>query len=297
MAPIERLTADLPIGLQADLSVDAGATMQLAGHVRRGGIASLLFAGNGNLQSMSLGQFAVVLDVAADCAADGPVTIGMGPELGRMLDQAPLIERCGLKSVLVLPILGPSDTHGTADGIRYIAQRLGHGVTVDLVRDNHLRPVTLAKLRDEGAVVAVRYCIPAVNPGDDGYLDRVVEIMGAGCVVSGMGEPAALDHLHVRGLGGMTSGAAALAPARVRAMVSALDADRVDDARRLLAPLLELERVRAMLGPVQVLHDAVSHAGIAAMGPQMPMVSPVKAKYRAAMEAAVRALMVADRQP
>lgn len=291
MAPIERLTADLPIGLNVDLSVNATATLQLARHVRRGGIAALLFAGNANLQSMSIGQFGAVLDLADDCAADGKVMIGMGPELGRMLDQAPLVERSGFSNILILPILGPSDTHGTADGIRHIVQRLGHGVTVDLVRDNHLRPVTLAKLRDEGAVVAVRYCVPATNPGDDGYLDRVVEVMGVQQVISGVGEPAALDHLHVRKLGGMTSGVAALLPTRVRAVVAALGADQPGEARRLLAPLLELERVREMLGPVQVLHDAVSHSGIAAMGPQMPMLSPVKAKYRAAMEAAVAALL------
>lgn len=294
MALIDPVTADLPVALNEDLSVNGAATLRLAHHVRSGGVLPLLFGGNANLQSMSLSQFEAVLEIARTASEDGPVAIGMGPELGRMLDQAPLVERANLKNVLVLPILAPADTHGTADGLRHIAQRLGHGVTADLVRDNHLRPVTLRKLVDEGVVLAVRYTVPSQNPGDDVYLDRVIEVMGAHRVVSGMGEPAVMDHIEVRTLAGFTSGAAALVPSQVLALSTAIAAGQLEQARRLLGPLIELERVRAMLGPIQVLHDAVSHAGIAQMGPQMPMISKVKAKYRAEMDAALASLRAAS---
>lgn len=293
--PVARLVADLPVALNDDLSVNAPETLRLAAHVRAGGVPALLFGGNANLSAFSLSQFEAVIDLANEAARHGPVTLGVGPELGRMLDQAPLIERSSLKNVLVLPIHAPADTHGTADGIRHIADRLGRGVIVDLIRDNHLRPVTLRKLLKEGAIVAVRYAVPMPNPGDDGYLDRVIEVMTPQRMIGGLGEAAILDHLAVRRFGAVTSSAAALVPARIRAIVEAIDGDDTERARKLFTPVLELERVRAMLGPVQVLHDAVSHAGIASMGRQMPMLSPVKAKYRADMEAAVMALLASDR--
>lgn len=293
MAPTEPVLADLPVALRPDFSVDPGESLALARHVRQGGISGLLFAGNANLQSMGLGQFEAVAALAETAVEEGPVMIGLGPELGRMLDQARLLSRGRLRSVLVLPILGPADTHGTADGIRHIADRLGGGVAVDLVRDNHLRPVTLRKLVEEGAVTAVRYSHVVTNPGDDGYLDRVIEILGPDRVISDAGEPALEDHLGQRGLGLASSGIAALAPRLMLRIASALRRDPAE-ARLLLPPVLEMARIRAMLGPVQVLHDAVSEAGIAAMGPQMPMISCVKDKYRDPFRAAVAALMAAE---
>jgi dihydrodipicolinate synthase/N-acetylneuraminate lyase len=292
---VARLVADLPVALNDDLSVNASETLRLAAHVRAGDVPDLLFGGNANLSAFSLAQFETVIDLAGEAARYGPVTIGIGPEFGRMLDQAPLIERSGLKNVLVLPIQAPADTHGTADGIRHIADRLGFGVIVDLIRDNHLRPATLRKLLDEGSIVAARYAVQMPNPGDDGYLDRVIEVMTRERMIGGLGEAAILDHLAVRRFGAITSGAAALVPARIRAVVQAIAISDMALARRLLTPVLELERVRAILGPIQVLHDAVTHAGIAAMGRQMPMLSPVKVKYRADMEAAVEALLASAR--
>ncbi|SFZ84625.1 Dihydrodipicolinate synthase/N-acetylneuraminate lyase [Devosia enhydra] len=293
MAPTEAIAADIPVALNADLSVNAHETLALARHVRLGGIGSLVVAGNANLQSMSLSQFEAIVELAETAAAAGPVTIGLGPELGRMLDQAGIVGKSALRSVLVLPIIAPADTHGTADGIRHIAHRLGHGVMVDLMRDNHLRPVTLRKLVDEGAVTAVRYRNSVANPGDDYYLERVLEIMGPACVVSDAGEGALYDHLHVRGMASTSSGIAALTPRLLRRIVGLMPT-QPDAAAALMAPVLELMRIRAMLGPVQVLHDAVTEAGIAAMGPQMPMVSRVKDKYRLPFTAAIRTLLKAE---
>lgn len=293
MALTERISADLPVALNADLSIKMDQTLALAQHVRRGGIASLFLAGNANLQSMSLSQFEAVVEIAEEASAAGPVTIGLGPELGRMLDQANILGRSKLRSVLVLPIIFPADTHGTADGIRHIAGRIGHGVMVDLVRDNHLRPVTLHKLVDEGAITAVRYAHVGSNPGDDYYLDRVIDIMGPDRVLSDAGEGALYDHLHVRRMACASSGIAALAPRLLRRIADVMPGDPAA-AHHMLAPVMEMSRIRTMLGSIQVLHDAVSEAGIAQMGPPMPMISRVKDKFRLPFLAAVQAVMSAE---
>jgi dihydrodipicolinate synthase/N-acetylneuraminate lyase len=285
--------ADVPIALTSQFAVNAEASLQLMRHIRAGGVPTLLVGPSANFPSYGAAQFSAAVDITVAAANDGPVILAIGPELGRMLDQAAIVERSGLRHIMVLPIHHPADTHGTADGIRSIAARLGHGVIVDLVRDNHLRPVTLRKLVNEGAVTAVRYSVVAANPGDDAYLDAVIDIVGRERVISGAGEPAALDHLAVRGLATITSGAAVLAPGNARRTRAAIAAGDLELARTLLAPAIAFERIRLMLGPIQVLHDAVSFAGIAPMGPQMPMISRVKDKYRAEFEAATRALFAA----
>ena len=282
--------AEPPLALRPDFEVAHEVNIRLAGRLRAAGIAPLLYGGNANLFSQSLAQYAQAVEVMQEVAEYGPVIAGIGPDLGKMLDQAGLIERAGIRNVMLLPLHYPADTHGTGDGVRRIAERLGFGVMVDLCRDNYLRPVTLSKLSDEGAVHLVRYSVPRANPEDDAYLDRVIEVMGRDRVISGLGEAAALDHIGKRRLPAYMSGAAALVPEAVLRLRDALRHD-LGAARRMLVPFLEFDRLRQALGPIQVLHDAVSVAGIAEMGPQIPMLSPVKAKFRDDLEAAVAPLL------
>lgn len=289
----KEVIAEPPLALRPDFTVDHDINLGLARRLRAAGIDTLLYGGNANLFSQSLAQYAQSVEVMQAAAVEGPVIASIGPDLGKMLDQAGHIERAGLRNVMLLPLHHPADTHGTGDGVRRIAERLGFGVMVELSRDNYLRPVTLRKLRDEGAVSVVKYAVRRDNPEDDAYLDRVIEVMGRERVLSGLGEAAALDHIGKRGLPGYASGAAVLVPEAVQRLCDALRAGELAAARRMLVPLLEFDRLRNMLGPIQVLHDAVSVAGIAEMGPQLPMLSPVKAKFRADLEAAVAQLLQA----
>lgn len=253
----------------------------------------MLYGGNANLFSQSLAQYAQSAELIGAVAEHSTVIAGIGPDLGKMLDQAGLIERAGLRNVMLLPLHYPADTHGTGDGVRRIAERLGFGVIVDLCRENYLRPVTLRKLRDEGAVSFVKYSVRRDNPEDDAYLDRVIEVMGRERVVSGLGEAAVLDHVGKRGLPAYASGAATLVPEAVLRLRSMLQSGDLAAVRRMLMPFLEFERLGMALGSIQVLHDAVSVAGIAEMGPQIPMLSPVKAKFRDDLEWAVAQLLQA----
>lgn len=288
-----QVIAEPPLALRQNYEVDHDINLAVARRLRATGMGTLLYGGNANLFSQSLAQYAQSVELMQAVAAGGPVIAGIGPDLGKMLDQAGLIERAGLRQVMLLPLHYPADTHGTGDGVRRIVERLGFGVMVELCRDNYLRPVTLRKLRDEGAVRLVKYAVRRDNPEDDAYLDRVIEVMGRERVISGVGEAAALDHVGRRGLPAYASGAAVLHPEAVLRLNDALRTGELAAARRMLVPFLEFDRLRNMLGPIQVLHDAVSVAGIAAMGPQLPMLSPVKAKFRADLEAAVAQLLLA----
>jgi len=283
--------AEPPMALTEGRAVNVPVNLALAEHMLAGGVKTILYGGHANLGAYRLGQYDRAVEVMAEVAQRCRVIAGIGPNLGQMLDQAGSIERAGLRNVLLLPVHHPADTHGTGDGVREIAARLGFGVIVDLCRDTYLRPVTLAKLRDEGAVRLVRYSVRRDNPEDDAYLDRIIEVMGGEAVFSGLGEAAALDHVGKRGLPTYTSGAAALVPAASVRLHGCLHSGDLVAARPLLRPFVEFARLGDMLGAIQTVHDGAGLLGLGSMGAPMPMLSPVKAKFQDDLKAAVAVLL------
>jgi len=85
-----------------------------------------------------------------------------------------------------------------------------------------------------------------------------------------MGERPAVHHLRHYGLAGFTSGSVCIAPRLSTKLLNTLIAGSASDAPAALEPFLTLERLRDTWGPIRVLHDAVTLAGIADMGPIMP---------------------------
>lgn len=279
-----------PLAMTAEHRVAVDANVALLRHIATGGIGIVLYGENANLYHFTQAQYAEAVEMMTGAQADLRIIPAIGPDLGKMLDQAALIERSGLRDVALLPIYGPSDTHGTADGVRRIVDRLGFPVIVDLSRENYIRPVTLVKLFDEGAVSFVKYSVARRDPADDPYLDAVIKIAGKERLLGGLGETAAFDHIHRRQLPTVVSGAAAIAPAAVVHLLEALRAGDAGLARRLLVPFHEFDRIRRMHGATQVLHNAVSATGIAATGPLIPMLSSVKAHFMDEVREAAKAL-------
>ena len=79
-------------------------------------------------------------------------------------------------------------------------------------------------------------------------------------------------------------------------LLSLLKAKRYDEAEKIRAAYIPLEDQRDALGPIRVLHDAVTLAGIADLGPLLPMISNLDARERVAVEGPAKALLAHDRQ-
>lgn len=261
-----------PIALTPSLKVAPEPNARLARHIAEGGVNILLYGGNANLYHFGLGDYEDALDVMAGAAKGSHVITSIGPDYGKMIDQAPLVERSGLRNVMLLPVGFPSDSHGVGDGIRRIVARLGFGVIVYLKREMYVRPEVLEKLVAEGAVRFVKYAVERTDPADDAYLDSVLSAVGCDLVASGMGETPIVNHVGRRGVATFTSGAVCIAPAAAMALLAGLHAGENVD----IEPFLDFERIRGQLGGIQVLHSAITAFGIADMGPMMPMVSVVK---------------------
>jgi hypothetical protein len=126
-------------------------------------------------------------------------------------------------------------------------------------------------------ICAIKYAIVRDDPGKDSYLDALVQHVDRSIIISGIGErpadraPARLraEELHLR--------LVCVAPRGSTRILALLKAKRYDDAMKVRAAYIPLEDQRDALGPIRVLHDAVTLAGIAEMGPLLPMISNLDA--------------------
>lgn len=283
-----------PIALTRDYGVAHEPNEALARHIAAGGVDILLYGGNANLYHFGAGAYSEALAMMKSVTGTSHVITSIGPDFGKMMEQAPLVERSGIKNVMLLPVAFPSDSHGVGVGVRRIADRLGFGVILYIKRENYVKPAPLARMIEEGAVRFVKYAVERPDPADDPYLDEVISAIGTDLIASGMGETPIADHVGRRKVATFTSGAVCIAPAAAMNLLSLYRTGRFVEAEAAAQPFLAFERVRSRLGGIQVLHDGVTASDIADMGPLMPMVSNVKPQFMDEVRAAVSALRAAN---
>jgi dihydrodipicolinate synthase/N-acetylneuraminate lyase len=114
--------------------------------------------------------------------------------------------------------------------------------------------------------------------------------------VSGIGERPAIVHLRDFGLSAFTSGSVCVAPNSSMKILALCQAGRWEAAEQERAAFLPLEDCRDAYSPIRVLHDAVTLAGIADMGPMLPMLSNLPEPQRAKVRDAALALRQHDEQ-
>ena len=115
-------------------------------------------------------------------------------------------------------------------------------------------------------------------------------------IVSGIGERPAIVHLRDFGLQGFTSGSVCVAPNSSMKILALCKAQRWQEAMQEREAFLPLEDCRDSYSPIRVLHDAVTLAGIADMGPMLPMLSNLPESQRSPVRLAAVALRQHDAQ-
>ena len=202
-----------PLARRADLTLDVGQNRKLIQHIEAGGHRTLLYGGNANLYHCSLQDFGQLLDMLADTTADTTRVIpAIGPDFGKMMDQARLLRGTAYRTAMVLPMLGFTTPEGVADGISRFVDFADIPVTLYLKNEMSIGIEALGRLVDAGRIMAVKYAVVRDDPLDDPYLSALVERIGAARVVSGMGERPAIVHLAHFGLASFTTGSGCLAP-------------------------------------------------------------------------------------
>ena len=285
-----------PLARRPDLSLDVEANRALVRHLEAGGVRTLMYGGNANFYHLAVSEYAAVLDCIEEIAGAATWVIpSAGADYGKLMDQAAILRSRRFPTAMALPFGSPSNDSGVATALRRFSDALGKPVIAYVKAQGYLEPATLGALARDGVICAIKYAIVREDPSRDAYLDALLHEVERDIVVSGIGERPAIAHLRDFGLKSFTSGSVCIAPRGSTRILALLKEQRYAEAHALRAAYLPLEDLRDAHGPIRVLHDAVTLAGIADMGPMLPMIANLGAGERAFVEAAAKALLEHDR--
>ena len=286
-----------PLARRADLSLNPEANRALIRHLEAGGVTTLMYGGNANFYHLPTSEYAATLDFLAEAAGAGSWVIpSAGADYGKLMDQAAILRGRDFPTAMALPFGNPSNDSGVATALRRFADKLGKPVIAYVKGLGYIEPATLGKLAKDGVICAIKYAIVRDDPRKDTYLDELVQHVSRDMIISGIGERPAVAHLRDFGLKCFTSGSVCVAPNGSTKILALLKAKRWDEAEKIRAAYIPLEDQRDARGPIRVLHDAVTLAGIADMGPILPMISNLDAAERSAVQPAAAQLLAHDRK-
>jgi len=281
-----------PLARNEDLSLNHEANRKQMAHLRGGGVTTYLYGGNANLYSITQREYAELLAMLEEQAQDGDWIIpSAGPDLGRLTDQAEIINKHQFPTVMVLPTATFSTPDGVEESIRRFVDQIERPVIVYLKREDYLRIDQIAKMLDENLLCAVKYAIDREDAAVDPFLVSLLSEVPKNLVVSGFGERPALTHMRGFGVAGYTAGCVCIAPSLSANMLSLAKAGDWDKAEQVRKVFLPLESLRDGINPVRVLHEAVTLSGIADMGPIMPPLSGVPASDLSVIEETTKQLL------
>jgi len=286
-----------PLARRADLSLDIDANAALIRHIEAGGVRTLLYGGNANFYHVAVSEYRELLDMLADNTAPATRVIpAIGPDFGKMLDQARILSQTSYRTAMVLPLSGFTTPAGVEAGLKRVVDTAGIPLTLYIKSEDYVDVDTLARLVDSGTLIAVKYAIVRANPAHDPYLRRLLESVNPSRVISGMGERPALTHMRDFGLAAWTTGSGCIASHAVMGLLAAAKEGRDAEAQRLYDAFMPLETLRDDISLIRVLHDAVTLSGIADMGSILPLLSATPAEHHAAVAQAVRDLLAFERK-
>jgi len=284
-----------PLARTAAGDLDEAANGAAIAHLEAGGVSTVLYGGNALAHHWPLSVYGDWLDrLSALVAADTWLLPSVGPDAGKMMDQAAILKSRRFPVALLLPMSPPSTHEGMAEAMRRFHGECGVRLSVYIKTDGYIGADILGALVREDVVFGVKYAVPRENGAPDAYLDEIVAAVGAERVISGFGEPPAVAHMLDFGLAGYTAGCVCVAPAMSTALFKALKAKDRTAADRLLAPFMPLEELRNEINEIRVLHEAVALSGVAPTGPILAPMSAVPATRTNEIETAAKALLSAE---
>jgi len=284
-----------PLARNVDHSVNRAENAKLIRYLEAGGVTTLMYGGNANFYNIALSEYAGVLDLLIETAASDTFVIpSTGPDFGKMMDQVGMLRERGFPTAMVLPATAACTPDGVEAGLRAFAEALEKPIVIYIKSESYLTPAHCRRLADDGLVCGIKYAIVRQDPAHDDFLERLVDVVDRSLIISGIGERPAIVHLRDFSLVGFTSGSVCVAPNGSRLLLEALKARQYREAEQLRALYISLEDLRDGISPVQVLHEAVTLASIADMGPLLPLFGNLDMQHRAAVGDAARALAAID---
>lgn len=281
-----------PLARNADGSFNREENRKLIRHLEGGGVSTLLYGGNAILAHVSISEYAEMLTLLSELAAEQTLVIpSVGPGFGMMMDQAKILREFAFPTAMMLPSRDVVTSDGVATALRRFVEVMQRPAVLYIKNDGFIEIDAVQRLAKDGLLSWIKYATVRDNPVNDPYLRQLVDAVGASLIVSGIGEQPALPHLREFGLAGYTSGCVCVAPRLSMQMLRAIKASDFATAERIQAIFRPLEDLRNAINPIRVLHTAVSLAGIADTGPIIPLLSEVSAANLPAIKEAATNLL------
>ncbi len=281
-----------PLARNADLTLNHAENARLIRYLEAGEVTTLLYGGNAVLNHVSISEYAELLTMLRDGAAEESLVVpSVGPGFGMMMDQAAILRDFEFPTAMLLPTRDVTTCCGIATATRKFAERFGNPIVLYIKHDGAVDVETIQSLVKDGLVSWIKYAIVRKNPEQDPFLRDIIQAIGPTQIVSGMGEQPAIIHLRDFDLPGFTSGCVCVAPQLSTDMLKAVQAKDFSTAERIRTQFRPLENLRDSINPVRVLHAAVQLAGVCESGPILPLLSPVDSKEIPAIAAAAKELL------
>jgi len=284
-----------PLARNADYSLSREENLKIIRHLEGGGVTTLLYGGNAILYHTAVSEYAALLGLLAESAAENTLMIpSVGPAYGTMMDQAAILRDFDFPTAMVLPTRDVVTSDGVASATRRFVEAYGKPAVLYIKHDGFIEVAAVKRLMADGLLSWIKYAIVRDDTSNDAYLRSLVDAVGPDCIVSGIGEQPAVIHLRDFGLQGFTSGCVCVAPGLSMSMLRAIKSGDFLAAEEIRKTFVPLEDLRNSINPVRVLHTAITLAGIADTGPIIPLLSEVPDSDRPAIEAAARQLLGAE---
>jgi len=295
----ERLSSSVlavpPLCRNADFTLNEPENAKLIRHIEAGGIRTLLYGGNANFYHIATSEFDALFDMLARLAgADTLVIPSVAPTFGTMMDQAKIVLRHKFPTVMVLPLVGSTTSHGVAIGVRRFVDAAGVPALLYIKNDGYIEAEEVARLVESKAISGIKYAVVRTDTANDPYLRKLCDHVDRTLIISGIGEQPAITHLRAFNLSGFTSGVVCVAPRISFEMLTAMRAGNWAAAEELRAICKPLEDLRNAINPVRVLHEAVRLSGIANTGPMLPLLTNLEEADHARVREATAALLRAN---
>ncbi|HYW75980.1 MAG TPA: dihydrodipicolinate synthase family protein [Gammaproteobacteria bacterium] len=285
-----------PLARRADLTLEEAENNNLIRYLEQGGISTLMYGGNANFYHIPVSEYESTLAFLARAVADDTWVIpSFGPDYGRLVDQAAILQHTAFPTAMALPQPTTATAGGIVAGLQEAVQRFGRPIILYIKHDRYLSAATVGRLVANGSVVAVKYAVVRDRPAEDAYLGELVAEVGAQRVISGIGERPVIAHFETFGLRAFTSGSVCIAPNLSMAILAALTRRDVATAQRLREAFLPLEDQRDAINPARVLHEAVRLCRIADTGPVLPLLDNLSPAEQARVAPPAQALFAEAR--
>jgi hypothetical protein len=122
--------------------------------------------------------FCRIQDIAAEVGTRDTIVIpSVGPDYGKMMDQAEILKDMDFPTAMVLPLSFPGTAEGAVTGVRNFARVFGKKVIVYVKSEDIYTPPALAELVNEGLVVAIKYAVVREDPTDDAFLSELCTLV------------------------------------------------------------------------------------------------------------------------